>query len=171
MTKSSKLDFSRLNQGQVAEACGVTPGAVRAWRCPRNSDSTYSLPAVIAWRVAEAERKAAARASSDPLLVGPGDSVNLERYRGVKADLATLELEQKRGEVVDVSAMRTWIAEAGSAYRGFCDRVQKDLPKDISTQIIRWYEDATAEWYRALLPLDEIAADVPACGDNGTPVV
>jgi hypothetical protein len=38
--------------------------------------------------------------SGDPLMAGE-ESDNLERYRGVRADLATLELEQKRGGLVD----------------------------------------------------------------------
>ena len=43
--------------------------------------------------------------SADPLLAG-GDSDNLERYRGVKADLAELDLEERKGVLIEPDEVR-----------------------------------------------------------------
>lgn len=43
--------------------------------------------------------------SSDPMLAG-GDSDNLERYRGVKADLAEMDLQERRRQMVNLEAVK-----------------------------------------------------------------
>lgn len=43
--------------------------------------------------------------SADPLLAG-GDSDNLERYRGVKADLAEIDLQERRSEMINIENVR-----------------------------------------------------------------
>ena len=61
-----------------------------------------SIPAVFTWMIESEEQKSRAARN------GNGES-ELTRWRGVRADLAELELRQKRSELIEMEMVeRTW---------------------------------------------------------------
>lgn len=96
------MDFDTTSKEIVSRFFGVDPGTVSAWLaegCP-GSPGKYSLDEILQW----VKRNRWCQ-SSDPLMAG-GDSANLERYRGVKADLAELDLQERRGTLVDQDTVK-----------------------------------------------------------------
>lgn len=72
---------------------------------PRNDDKTYNARHLVDWL----KRGANGPADDDPLLSGPiGTSPALERYRQHRADLAEIELNERRGRLVDVDELTEW---------------------------------------------------------------
>jgi phage terminase Nu1 subunit (DNA packaging protein) len=63
-------------------------------------------------------------ASEDPLLA-EGDSPDLERYRLAKAKLAELDLEVRRGQLIEVGKCRDILSQWSSVIRKMGDRVSK----------------------------------------------
>lgn len=82
------------------------------------------LEMIISRRVAEQSRPVV---SDDPLLAD-GDSPGLERYRMAKAKHAELDLEQRRGELIDVSKCRDVLAKWASVLRRSGDRIARTSP-------------------------------------------
>lgn len=83
----------------------------------------------VAW--ADYKIATAAKASrsdpADPLLAGEGDgSLQLERYRAAKADLAELDVAKRRGEVAEVSRLESYLRVAMGVIRGAIERVQRE---------------------------------------------
>jgi len=96
------MDFGTTSKEIVSRFFGVNPGTVSVWLaegCP-GSPGRYPLDEILQW--VKHNRWCQ---SSDPLLAG-GDSANLERYRGVKADLAELDLQERRGMLVDQDTVK-----------------------------------------------------------------
>lgn len=79
---------------------------------------------LIVERRVEERTRAPAPTSDDPLLAD-GDSPALERYRLAKAKHAELDLEQRRGELIDLSKCRDLFGRWGSVIRKMGDRVSK----------------------------------------------
>ncbi len=115
------MDFNKLNQRQLASALGKTDRAIRDWGCPRNKDRTYSLPAVIAWMVEQAED----RAGSNPKAVSGGKW--LDEYRRERYLLTRMEREQAEGELLCRNEVATlWasrVCEITSGLQGLIDRL------------------------------------------------
>jgi hypothetical protein len=92
--------------GEIAAIFGVSRDTVRKdWvsRGMPGGSGRYDLRKIILWREKDRAKKVPGRDDGgDPFLDGD-DSPNLERYRGYKADLAALELQKKRKEVIDLS--------------------------------------------------------------------
>jgi phage terminase Nu1 subunit (DNA packaging protein) len=92
--------------GEIAAIFGVSRDTVRKdWvsRGMPGGSGRYDLRKIILWREKDRAKKTPGRDDGgDPFLDGD-DSPNLERYRGYKADLAALELQKKRKEVIDLS--------------------------------------------------------------------
>lgn len=104
----------------VASLLGVNRSTLHRWvterDCPRRDDGSFDLAAVIAWRCAELEARALT-ASGDPLLAGGGDSPNLERYRAAKAELAELDVGERRNSLIPRDELRVGLGVAASAIR------------------------------------------------------
>lgn len=81
---------------------------------------------LVAYRLEQAKP---ADPDGDPLLSG-GDSPNLERYRGVKADLATLDLRERNRELVRIGVLQTSMRTALAALRGTGDRLARQFGND-----------------------------------------
>lgn len=88
-------DATRMTAAALGRLFGVSAQAVGRWDCPRNPDRTYDLAAVIAWRVEQARDELSG--------VDPSRSQELERLRRIRADLAQLDLDRQRGNLVDVN--------------------------------------------------------------------
>ncbi len=81
------------------------------------------LEMIITRRVAEQSRPT----TDDPLL-SDGDSPGLERYRLAKAKHAELDLEHRRGELIDVGKCRDVLAKWASVLRRSGDRIARVSP-------------------------------------------
>jgi len=81
---------------------GVSERTIAYWLgegCP-GERGNYPLPAMVEWVKLNKWCP-----SSDPMLAG-GDSDNLERYRGARADLAEHDLQDRKETLIDPVAVR-----------------------------------------------------------------
>ncbi len=115
-----KETLRRLSQTVAAEMCGVSVRQFQRWDAPRNADGTYSAPALLQWMV----ERAKAEAAGDPLLVG-SDSPSLERYRAARADMVELELQTKRGQLLDLESFYEWWGVAAGLLRRRLEMLQR----------------------------------------------
>jgi len=144
MTKPANIYINphRLTQKQVAELFTVTTRTVRNWTAaPRNSDGSYSLSAVIAWRL-ELER---GNQTEDGVLLSamsPQDKARLLKARADReehaAALAGLQVAERTGELVPLTELEDAADAAAVPLRAFGEQLQQQDPK-------------MAEQYRAAL--------------------
>ena len=92
-------DPYRMSGAGVARLFGVSWQAVRKWLdygCPRNGDGTFSLPAVIQWRLDRAEGAESRSSEHCPHTI---------RWRAARADLKEIDLAERRGQLVSAAAV------------------------------------------------------------------
>ncbi len=134
-------DLRRMTATQMGRVFGISRQAFSVWReCPRNTDGTWSLPEVVAWKLRRVQEELELEAD------GSGaDSPALERYRAARADRAELEVLEKRNALVsrtDVEAR--WgrvLAHIVQAFDG--------LGKVIAPRLARRDEKEIAQTIRA----------------------
>ena len=129
------LDPENATQTNVARVLGLrSPGAVRNWDCPRNTDGKYNIPAVIKWRI-EQEVIRMVPTDLDPDLIGaPSDK--LEELRGVKVELAKLDLSQRHGELLVKDDALLIMRTLASLVRNATAQLQREYGND-AADIIR----------------------------------
>lgn len=127
-------DIDSCSQGAIARVFAVRRQAVAQWRgCPRNDDDTYSLPAVVAWKLG------LAAADSE---MGDGDSPALERFRAAKADLAELDREQRIGNLCRRETVREALVAFGQTLRVACDVLVRRYGNDAADILAHALDDA-----------------------------
>ena len=96
--RGNQLDLDHVRQVDILRIVGVSKPSLRDWEargCPRNDDGkTYSIGAVVRWRLEELEgRVAEAKASSE---------LDAARLRKLQADaeIAGITAAERRGDVV-----------------------------------------------------------------------
>lgn len=121
-----------VNQSEVAGFFRVSLDTVATWRKKGmpGSPGRYDLAEVLAWWQSEGPGRHrighdAGNGSLDDLIVAAGDSPNLERYRLAKAQLAELELEQKRRSLIPRDAARSVLGRIASLWRRYGERLGK----------------------------------------------
>lgn len=103
-TKTDKQRLAAASLGEVADVYGVTLDTVKRWRAEGmpGSPKAYVLHDISKWLRTEGPWKPFAKpVTDDPLLDADGDSPALERYRLAKAKHAELDLEHRRGELIN----------------------------------------------------------------------
>lgn len=113
--KDISRSFSHLTGKAVSEAVGVTTKSITRWSqagCPRNSDSTYNLPQVIAWLL-ERERAEDCRAKDE----SSESQKWLTEFRKERACLARLEREEIEGQIVRAEEVRKGAFNTARAVR------------------------------------------------------
>jgi len=104
--REGSLEIERMPQEATAAVLGVTRQAMSLWArrdCPRNSDGTYDLGAVVRWRVAELEE----REQRARRVAGQGRV----RRDQAQAELAELQLAERKGEMLPRTALIAgWVA-------------------------------------------------------------
>ena len=99
------MDFTALNQKQVAAAMGTNPRTIRRWvadGCPKNDDGTYSLPDVVGWRI-DLEAEAAAPSTED-------GARYLAEWRKERAQIARMDREERETVLIRrEDAEKDWI--------------------------------------------------------------
>lgn len=122
MKRKPKEEMDRLSAAALARLLQVQRSTPLKWvecGCPRHSDKTFSLPAVVAWRVSHAQAQAAVDDMTG------ADSAS-ERYRLAKARLAELELGERRRALLPRALVHEWMGKLGEMLRGFGERLATD---------------------------------------------
>ena len=116
-------NYNNLNVGQLSQAIGrhrTTVHRLIKLGLPRNPDKTFSLPKVIDWLCAR-EREGL-RDDADQ------NSPALERFRMARAELAEIELEERRGQVMSLPEIeRAWCERVAVVATGL-DSLAERLP-------------------------------------------
>lgn len=145
------VESESLSGAALARLLGVsrsTPGKWSQEGCPRNQDGSFSLPAVVQWRVDRA-------ANTDPMLSG-GDSPATERYRLAKARLAELELGERRRALLPRAVVHEALARLGVMLRGFGERLATDpAAKEHHADLHETLDDFDRDVARAFSPENE----------------
>lgn len=89
------------------------------------SPGKFDLPAITKWRIADALRAKTARDDTGDSFMDGDESPGLERYRLAKAELAELELERRKGDLVDRAVMRTGLGRMADVLRGAGERLER----------------------------------------------
>lgn len=85
-------------------------------------------------------------AGDDPLLVGSGDSPNLERYRGAKAALAEMDLEERTKTHANLQALDTTLLRFASRLRRGGEVLQRRFGNEASDVLNEAIDDAERLW-------------------------
>ena len=115
----------------VADAYGVSRNTVRDWRrwgMP-GKQGAYRLRDISNWLRTEGPwRPKATPRTGDPLLDAEqsGESVGLERYRLAKAELAELELRQRKGDLIVRAECRVILRKWGDIIKRCRNRLFKN---------------------------------------------
>jgi phage terminase Nu1 subunit (DNA packaging protein) len=113
----------------VADIYAVGLDTVKRWRAEGmpGKNGQYVLHDISKWLRTDGPWKrfdAPSQVSDDPLLA-EGDSPALERYRLAKAKHAELDLEHRKGELIEVGKCRDILGQWASVIRKMGDRVSK----------------------------------------------
>lgn len=155
-----------LAPGDLMRLLGVSQPWVtraRAAGLPRRSDGRHDLSPVFRW-VRERERE-------KPPVPAAGESKELERWRRARADVAELDLEQRRGELVDRNEVVDYVCRTIDALKQRLRNMTKRLASRLyDAPSAAYCEEQIEEEVRAILRafangLDRAAegtAEVPA---------
>lgn len=144
------IDFEGLTQAAVAKAFGVKPPSVSEWLkngCPRNADKTYSLPAVIAWRVA---RAAGSKTEDDW-------STEKDKWLALGHRARTLLLE---GKLVSLTEAAAWWQERVTVARAALSSVGQSVAPAAVGQTVQAIRDLIDGRLRSVC--DELAREFEA---------
>ncbi len=118
------------SQSEVAKAFGVERSTVGTWitKGMPGRRGAFDLVAIAKWYRVDgpgADRVA----DVDPLLAA-GASPALERYRLAKAQLAELDLAQRKGQLVDVAILKNTLGRWAAIWRRVGERMGKRYGTD-----------------------------------------
>ena len=142
----------------MADVYAVNLDTVKRWRSEGmpGRPGAYVLHEVSKWLRTDGPWSPRAKtvATDDPLLAEGGDSPGLERYRLAKAKHAELDLEHRKGELIEREKAKLVLARWAALIRQMGERLAKRYGNDVATQI----NDTLAECRRAV---QEVVKDVP----------
>ncbi|WP_298860940.1 hypothetical protein [uncultured Gimesia sp.] len=110
-------------QKELADSIGIGERTFAAWLkegCP-GEPKNYVIRDVVEWAKVNKWFP-----SSDPMLAG-GDSDNLERYRGVKADLAEIDLQERKGVLIDPDKVRDVYVQSLRFIRDAAEQIDRQF--------------------------------------------
>jgi phage terminase Nu1 subunit (DNA packaging protein) len=138
--------------GEIAEIFDVSADTVKRWRTEGMPGTTqrYVLQDVTRWLRTEGpwkpySKSQATSSAEDPLLAG-GDSPGLERYRLAKAKHAELDLEHRKGELIEKEKAKAVLSRWAWLIRQMGERLAKRYGNDVAITI----NDTLAECRRAV---------------------
>lgn len=146
-TKQKTTERGWTTVSNAAAFFGMTPQAIRQtyFPCMRDSDIRKSANPVV-FRVAAlievmVEKRVAERvivtsqAPPDELLLEEGDSPALERYRLAKAKLAELDLETRKGQLIERDKARDIFSRWAVLIRRMGERLAKRFGPDAAATV------------------------------------
>ena len=126
------------SQVELSEFFGVGIDTVKNWakQGMPGTRGSYRLDLVAQWlrRDGPWQRWDRGSESADPLLA-EGDSPALERYRLAKAKLAELDLENRKGDLIEVAKCRDLLARWAVVLRRMGERLAKRYGNDASLTV------------------------------------
>lgn len=124
-----KTDLHRASQTAAAEVLSITDRQLRRLKdAPRRTDGYYDIPSLVRWKINTIEAEYLA-ASGD---TNGQRSEGLERFRQARAELAEMELAERRGELWPAAEVKVEVAHAFEAAK----RTLLGMPARIAPQII-----------------------------------
>jgi phage terminase Nu1 subunit (DNA packaging protein) len=134
-------DFSAVTAAEVAGLFGITVQALDAWRrtgCPCSKEDgrrSFDLGAVIRWR-RERDQAMAPPAGLDPALIGDSSgSPALERYRLAKAKSAELDLQLRKGQVIEVVAANRKFQTIARRLREAFETLERKFGREVGEEL------------------------------------
>jgi phage terminase Nu1 subunit (DNA packaging protein) len=123
----TRLMWTAETQSEVAEFFDVSIDTVKNWAKQKmpGRPKEYRLDRIAVWLRTEGPGSKALKIATDDPLLAEGDSPALERYRLAKAKHAELDLEHRKGELIDVNKCRDILGQWASVIRKMGDRVSK----------------------------------------------
>jgi hypothetical protein len=117
----------------------------------QRSTLRFLLPDVIATWAELNRAKAGGSKETDPLLVGQDvDSPGLERYRNMKADLAEMDRDERRGEIVPMSEILPSLQQAAGTLRQAIEHAARLYGNDVSQILNDALTETESAWAMAL---------------------
>ena len=156
MTRKPKTqieDWKHCTQIQVAQVFGLTDRMVRKWSegenpCPRNTDRTYDLPAVIKWYT---ERGGGSTESISNVAVDRDDAAKIQdwlrkappkaRKEFYDAELKEMAVAQLKGRLVS----RSQVHEAMAVASGHIRRAAESLQRRFGNIVVEVLGEALSE--------------------------
>lgn len=119
-------------QCEVERVFGVSRKTLREWEMagmPRKANGNYDWIACSTWQRDLWSRRREAMADGDDLMLRPGVHGKYTpaqlRYQDAKAGLAELELEQRKGRLVDIGLLEAGLTYYVTALRETGDRLRR----------------------------------------------
>jgi len=135
-------DSTHCTAAQVALVFDCSSQWVGRWSksgCPRNSDRSFDLIAVVRWKIEQAEKLN--QGDADPLMSG-GGSEALERYRDEKAKIARLDRLVKEDTLLPRDEVRSCLEQIAAIVRGAGERLAREHGDDARKVLDEALDDA-----------------------------
>ena len=164
---NQKNKWTATKQTEVAEALGVSLASVAAWarQGMPGVPGKYPIPKIVQWLRNEGPWRPKAKSDDDgdPLLA-EGDSPALERYRNAKAELAEIDVAERKKILVSIDKLKPVFLRWATTIR----RCGEWLGKRWGNEAAEALNDALAECQRVVD--DELGnADLAdGVGEGGT---
>jgi transcriptional regulator with XRE-family HTH domain len=131
----TRLAWTADTQTEVAEFFGVSIDTVKNWAKQKmpGSPRSYRLDKIAIWLRTEGPGSSRIKGEDDPLM--DGDSPGLERYRMAKAKLAELDLESRKGELIDREKARDILGRWATLIRRMGERLAKRWGNEAATMV------------------------------------
>ena len=136
------------NQNEVAEFFGLSINTVQSWakQGMPGGRGSYRLDLIAQWLRKDGPwqrwDKTTTGPNDDPLL--DGDSPALERYRLAKAKHAELDLDLRRGELIEVSRWRDMMIRWSVGIRRMGERLSKRYGNDAAITVNETLEECSS---------------------------
>lgn len=160
-SKKSVIRERTSNVSDLANFAGVSRNTIYKWQrlpgYPQASDGSVCKWELCEWYL---RRSMIQDPVSDEDDLEPGTaSPALERFRSARADLAELELQQKRKELVPRDDIRLFILRVAGLFRGWLDRLQRQHGDDVYQTGVDLLGDIEAKTAREFGPDGEPLTD------------
>ena len=127
--------LASLKQLAAAKLLSISPRTFRDRLVPRNNNGSYSAFDIIDWLTTQTVP------TPDAELSGT-DSPALERFRLARARLAELDLESKKGDMLDRHVVRECLAASSGIYRRAGARLRREFGDEAYQVMDEAYDDA-----------------------------
>lgn len=132
-TKPRPNRLTKLTQHEAGYLLGITDRQVRNLAVPRNEDGSYDARELLLWKVEQTQV-----AELEDVDV---DSPGLERYRLAKAQLAELELAERRGQVVKVDAAKDVLTRWADVLRRLAATMKQQFGREAEEHVFDAIDD------------------------------
>jgi phage terminase Nu1 subunit (DNA packaging protein) len=124
-------------QSDVAAVYAVSLPTVHVWvkQGMPGRNGAYELPAISQWLRGPGPWRQHAKPETDDPLLDAGDSPGLERYRLAKAAIAELDLEERRGALIELAKVRAALSRWSTILRRLGERLAKRFGNDAAVAL------------------------------------